>query len=528
MAANRKVQTIPATLGRFTSAPITSTQKRKVAGYARVSTDHDDQFSSYTAQVDYYTNYIKSRNDWEFVNVYTDEGITGTSTKRREGFKRMIADALDGKIDLIVTKSVSRFARNTVDSLTTIRQLKENGTEVYFEKENIWTFDAKGEVLLTIMSSLAQEESRSISENCTWGQRKRFADGKVTVPFKHFLGYDRGEDGNLVLNKAQAEVVKRIYAMFLRGMTPHTIARKLTEGKIKTPAGRDTWSCTSVRNILSNEKYKGDALLQKTFCENFLTKKMKINQGEVPQYYVENNHEAIIDPQTFDMVQAELAWRKEGNNRHSGVHLLSHKIKCGDCGGWYGSKVWHSNDKFRRIIWQCNNKYKNKDKHCTTPYLDENQIKERFTIAVNKLLASSASAIRACETALSATLDTSELEQKQQSLLTEMQTHDSALRQLIHRNTTTAQDQNEYRKSYDEIAQKFSSAEEQKKLVDKKLSDLLKHRCIIENFIRKLKEQNGQISEFSENLWCGLLDYVTAYTDGRLVFRFKNGSAFEG
>lgn len=143
MAASRKVQTIPATLGRFTSAPITSTHKRKVAGYARVSTDHDDQFSSYTAQVDYYTNYIKSRNDWEFVDVYTDEGITGTSTKRREGFKRMIADALDGKIDLIVTKSVSRFARNTVDSLTTIRQLKENGTEVYFEKENIWTFDAK-------------------------------------------------------------------------------------------------------------------------------------------------------------------------------------------------------------------------------------------------------------------------------------------------------------------------------------------------------------------------------------------------
>ena len=151
-----------------------------------------------------------------------------------------------------------------------------------------------------------------------------------------------------------------------------------------------------MRSILSNEKYKGDALLQKTFCEDFLTKKMKINQGEVPQYYVENNHEAIIDPQTFDMVQAELARRKEGNNHHSGIHLLSHKIKCGDCGGWYGSKVWHSNDKFRRIVWQCNNKYKNKDKHCTTPYLDENQIKERFTIAVNKLLAGSSSAMQRC------------------------------------------------------------------------------------------------------------------------------------
>ena len=181
MEQHRKVKTIPATLTRFTSAPITEQKKRRVAGYARVSTDHDEQFTSYEAQIDYYTRFIQAREDWEFVQVYTDEGITGTSTKRREGFRQMIADALDGKIDLIVTKSVSRFARNTVDSLTTIRQLKDKGVEVYFEKENIWTFDGKGELLITIMSSLAQDESRSISENCTWGQRKRFADGKVSV-----------------------------------------------------------------------------------------------------------------------------------------------------------------------------------------------------------------------------------------------------------------------------------------------------------------------------------------------------------
>ena len=216
MAVIRKVQTIPASLARFTSTPIDSLKKRKVAGYARVSTDNEDQATSYAAQVNYYTSYIRSRDDWDFVNVYTDEGISGTSTKYREGFKQMIADALDGKIDLIITKSVSRFARNTVDSLTTIRKLKDNGTEVYFEKENIWTFDAKGEVLLTIMSSLAQEESRSISENCTWGQRKRFAEGKVSVAYSHFLGYDKGADGNLVINKEQAKTVKRIFGMFLK------------------------------------------------------------------------------------------------------------------------------------------------------------------------------------------------------------------------------------------------------------------------------------------------------------------------
>ncbi len=187
--------------------------------------------------MDYYTNYIKSRDDWEFVSVYTDEGITGTNTKHREGFKRMVADALAGKIDLIVTKSVSRFARNTVDSLTTVRQLKEKGVEIYFEKENIWTLDSKGELLITIMSSLAQEESRSISEYCTWGQRKRFADGKVTVPFKRFLGYDRGPDGNLVMNKDEAVIIHRIYSMFLQGMTPHGIAARLTADGIKSPGG---------------------------------------------------------------------------------------------------------------------------------------------------------------------------------------------------------------------------------------------------------------------------------------------------
>jgi site-specific recombinases, DNA invertase pin homologs len=226
-----------------------------------------------------------------------------------------------------------------VDSLTTIRELKEKGTEVYFEKENIWTFDSKGELLLTIMSSLSQEESRSISENCTWGQRKRFADGKVTVPFKRFLGYDRGPDGNLVVKPEQAVTVKRIYAMFLQGKTPFGIAQALTADGIPSPAGKPKWNASAVKSILSNEKYKGDALLQKSYIADFLTKKQVVNNGEIPQYYVENNHEAIIDLETFEMVQRALTRRTKGKNRHSGVHIFSGKIKCGDCGGWYGSKL---------------------------------------------------------------------------------------------------------------------------------------------------------------------------------------------
>ncbi len=190
----RAVTVIPSTINPLTRMAVTSVAKRRVAGYARVSTDSDEQFTSYEAQIDYYTQYIKRHAEWQFVKVYTDEGISGTNMKKRDGFNQMIQDALDGKIDLIVTKSVSRFARNTVDSLVTVRKLKEKGVDVYFEKENIYTLDSKGELLITIMSSLAQEESRSISENVTWGQRKRFSDGKVSLPYKQFLGYEKGPD----------------------------------------------------------------------------------------------------------------------------------------------------------------------------------------------------------------------------------------------------------------------------------------------------------------------------------------------
>ena len=239
-------------------------------------------------------------------------------------------------------------------------------------------------MLISIMSSLAQEESRSISENVTWGHRKRFADGKVTVPFGHFLGYDRGEDGNLVLNKDEAVIVKRIFSMFLQGMTPYGISVKLTADGIPSPGKKSQWNAGTVKRMLANEKYKGDALLQKSYTLDFLTKKKKINEGEIPQYYVTGNHEAIIEPEIFDMVQRELARRGRGRNRHSGVHDFSGKIKCGECGSWYGSKVWHSNDKYRRVIWQCNHKYDGKK--CATPHVDDKTIEAAFLQSVNQLI----------------------------------------------------------------------------------------------------------------------------------------------
>lgn len=459
--AERAVRKIPASVNRFTAAPINILSRRRVAAYARVSTDKEEQLTSYRAQVRYYTDYIKSREDWEFAGVYTDAGISATSTKHRNGFKQMIHDALDGRIDLIITKSVSRFARNTVDSLTAIRQLKEHGVECYFEKENIRTFDGKGELLLTIMSSIAQEEARSISENCTWGQRRRFADGKVAVPFKSFLGYDRGSDGNLVVNREQAKLVRRIYGMFLRGQSVYAIARILTEEGIPTPTGKSTWYASTIKSILTNEKYKGDALLQKTYTSDFLTKKKKINKGEVPQYYVKNNHEAIIDGRIFDMVEELMKDTNKGQNRRSGVSIFSSKIKCGECGSFYGPKVWHSNDKYRRVVWQCNHKFDN-DINCKTPHLDENTAKQIFVLAINKLITNKSQILSDFELIRSVLFDTGEIA----------------------------------------INSRYEK---------------------LELFIKNLNKQNGAVTEFDDELWLSLVDFVTVNSKEDIRVRFKNG-----
>mgnify|MGYP002516467607 FL=1 len=516
-----KVTTIPATLSRFTAAPINEKKKRRTAAYARVSTDSEEQLTSYEAQVDYYTNYIKGRDDWEFISVYTDEGITGTNTKHRDGFNRMVQDALDGKIDLIVTKSVSRFARNTVDSLTTVRKLKEKGVEIYFEKENIWTLDSKGELLITIMSSLAQEESRSISENCTWGQRKRFADGKVTVPFKRFLGYDRGSDGNLVLNPDEAVTVRRIYSMFLQGMSPYGIATHLTADGIKSPGGKDKWNAGAVRSILTNEKYKGDALLQKSYTVDFLTKKKKVNEGEIPQYYVEGNHEAIISPDVFEQVQRELERRKADKGRHSSVHLFSGKIRCGQCGEWYGSKTWHSTSKYRRVVWQCNHKYNGEEK-CATPHLTDDDIKSLFISAVNQLIEQKDAIIAALTASLDAAFDLTDLKAEQTELESEMAVVSDLIEKCIYENAHVALDQEEYQKRYDGLTTRFNTAKVRFDAVEDAIHGKQSRRATIEAFLAALAEAN-LVDKFDAPLWCGLVDFVTVHSKDDVRFTFKNG-----
>ena len=515
-----RVRVIAPTRAR-TSAAAPKSAKRRVAGYARVSTDLEEQQTSYAAQVDYYTNFIQARSDWTLVRVYTDEGVTGTSTKHREGFNEMVADALDGKIDLIVTKSVSRFARNTVDSLTTIRKLKERGCEVYFEKESIWTFDAKGELLITIMSSLAQEESRSISENVRWGIRKKYSDGRYSLNYKHFLGFDKGPEGRLVINPEQAKIVERIYGMFLSGNTPFQIARILTEEGVPTPAGKKKWSDTTVRRILQNESYIGDKLLQKTYSVDFLSKDRIKNHGEVQQYYIENDHEGIIPRETFSRVQAEFE-RRKGLHATGGT-IFSGRIYCGQCGQIYGSKVWHSTDKHRRVVWHCNDKF-NGDWKCETPTLTEDGIKTAFERVLHKLSLDRAEMIKDLQDVQRMVNDVSGLEEEKARLQSERDAVSEMFLQAIRQNASVAQDQEEYNDRQDMLSQKEAVLVEEIAQVDKAIVEKHRNADRIGLFIHGLKTST---EVFTEELWCTMVEKITAFPDGRMMFTLTCGKDVE-
>lgn len=413
------------------------------------------------------------------------------------------------------------FSVYTVDSLVTVRKLKEKGVEVYFEKENIYTLDSKGELLITIMSSLAQEESRSISENVTWGQRKRFADGKVSFAYSRFLGYKRGEDGIPQIIEEEAEIVRRIYSLFMSGKTACSIARLFTKEGIPTPAGKQRWQVSTIESILTNEKYRGAALLQKKFTVDFLAKKMKVNEGEVPQYYVEHSHEPIIDPEEFERVQTEFTRRKAMGRSYSSNGVFASRIVCGDCGEFYGSKVWHSTDKYRRTIWQCNAKFKNGER-CRTPHFDEETIKARFITAFNTLLESRASLLDDCRLMQTELTDCSAIDAELSELYQEMDVVSELTKKSVEQNSQSAQSQEEYIARYNTLVKRYDAAKTKTEALQRKRTDRMAQADAMGGFMFELSEQDEVLTEFDDKLWLATIEKATAYHDGRLVFTFKN------
>ncbi len=515
MEAIKKVTKIDRAVVAKASAHQAIASLRRVAAYARVSTDSDEQFTSFEAQVDYYTRQITANADWALVEVYTDEGISGTNTKKRDGFNRMIADALVGKIDLIITKSISRFARNTVDTLTAVRQLKEKGVEVYFEKENIYTMDSKGELLITIMSSLAQEESRSISENVAWGKRAKCEEGKVYLPYKQFLGYEKGPDGLPQIVEEQAKSVRLIYALFLEGLMPSGIAKRLEAMGKLSPAGKARWQTSTVESILRNEKYKGDALLQKTFCVDFLTKKMKRNEGELPQYYVEQSHPAIVSPEVFDEVQQELKRRREA--RYVGRSgCFSSKIVCGECGSYYGRKVWHSNDKYRTVIWRCQHKYDNGEP-CKTPHVTEDQIKAAFVTEMNRVIANKDQVLSDISKLITTLTDTRKLEEMEAAAVKKHEAVSESMRKLVDDYARALIEQAEYDDQYAELLDQSRLLEERIAQIGEQREQRKARKRELDAFYKMLKT-TGQIAEFDEELWNRAVKSVIVSSEGELEF----------
>lgn len=520
----KKITVIPQTINPLTNNPFNNVERRKVAAYARVSTDSDEQMTSLDAQIDFYTNYIKANPEWEFVKVYYDEGISGTNTKNREGFKQMIQDAINGKIDLIITKSISRFARNTLDTISYVRKLKEKGIEVYFEKENLWTLDQKSELILTIMASIAQEESRSISQNVTWGKRVAFQEGRVSFAYSTFLGYKK-ENDKIIIVEEEAEIVRRIYRMFLvEGKTATGIAKYLKKHEVKTPSGKNTnWTKNTVTSILSNEKYKGDALLQKTFTDNFLEQTVVKNTGQIPQYYVENSHPAIIDRSFWDLVQIELQRRSVMGPRYSANDLFSSKLICEDCGGFYGRKKWHSGSNYEKFVYQCNNKFhKGKDK-CLTPHLNQEDVKERFIKAYNLTMKDKRRIIDDAKEIIELLTDTSKIDEEIVKINDEIIVVSELVSKLVKENSKTDIQIEEYNNRYEQLSERYEKLrlrhEELLKQKNSKQAKTIK----LTAFISSLENSENQIQYWNEMIWMLIVESATVHRDSSITFKFHNG-----
>ena len=392
---NMRIVEIPASM-RENAGRKNTVRKLRVAAYCRVSTEEEEQQGSFEIQKLYYTEKINSTPEWEVAGIYADDGISGVHTKKRDGFNQMIQDCKKRKIDLILTKSISRFARNTLDSIQYVRMLKQMGIAVVFEKENINTATMNSEMILTVLSAFAQAESESISQNVARGKRMGYKHGKFAFPYGRIIGYRKGADGKPEIIPEQAEIIRLIFNSYLQGDSLQSIKAKLETAGALTARGNTAWSAQSIQRILQNEKYCGDVLLQKTFTEDVLTGVHKKNTGQLPQYYIENYHEGIVSKQMFREVQAEIArrnsksaanQRKRRRGRYNSKYALTERLVCGDCGSPYKRVTWNIHGR-KQIVWRCVNRIEYGTKFCgNSPAIPEEELHRAILKAIQGLAA---------------------------------------------------------------------------------------------------------------------------------------------
>ena len=375
----------------------TRNHRLRVAAYCRVSTEQEEQQTSIENQITYYDDLIRSNPEWEYAGVFSDDGISGTRDENRPGFMEMIKQCKKGKIDMILAKSLSRFSRNTLQCISYIRMLKDRGIIIRFEKEGLDTSRVTSEIFFTWTSAFAQGESESLSNNVKWGKRKGYSQGKFAFPYKNMLGYKKGEDGEPEIVPEEAEHIKMIFNLFLLGRSLRQIKEALERRNILTPRGNTEWGLSSIEHILRNEKYMGDVLLQKSYTVDFLTKKKKKNNGELTQYYITDNHPAIIPREDFLNVQLELTRRnskkkvsqkktKSALGKYCSKYALSERLVCGECGSMYRRTTWVKKGK-KKVVWRCISRLEFGTKYCQhSPTISEEALHQAILQCIQKVV----------------------------------------------------------------------------------------------------------------------------------------------
>lgn len=526
--AVRNVEIIPAK-PKFIRQGLTEQPKLKVAAYCRVSTSEDEQLSSFEAQREYYYSHITSNPSWEYAGIFADEGISGTSTKKREQFNKMIEECLSGKIDMIITKSVSRFARNTLDCLQYIRLLKENNIAVFFEKENINTLDAKGEVLLVIISSLAQEESFALSHNTRWGIVHRFQTGKVVVNAKRLLGYDKDENGELIIVPEQAEIVRRIYREFLEGKSTRQVAKGLTAEGLKNGAGNTKWYESNIIGILKNEKYMGDARLQKTYTVDFLTKKRVKNNGIVQSYYVSESHEPIVSREDFAAVQAEFKRRTSirgysttGKNQYGCKYPFSGMLFCYNCGAKLQRNVW-GQGKGKSYIWKCTNKSMNGLDACSAKDIKEKGLEKAFVRVMGRVVGGEKEFLQQLLENINTGIERVKHEFTIEELNSRLDELGQEMMGLVRLNARAGTGTSAYEAEYIRVSEEMEQIRERKVAIEEEeLSELLRQKRI-EEMKQYLNSTDTPLAKFDAALFRRLVEKVIIHSLVEATFIFRSG-----
>lgn len=504
----------------------------KVAAYCRVSTDDKEQKTSYEAQIQYYTNKINKNPDWQMAGIFADEGITGTQAKKRPEFLKMIRLCRQRKIDIILTKSLSRFARNTVDSLKYIRELKELGIAVISEKENINTLTAESEMLITIMSCFAQAESESISKNVSWGVRQIFKNGNVPIKYKTLLGYKKGADGLPEIVPEEAEIVRLIYRSYLDGMSLKQIADTLNSRGLRTKHKNASWQIEIVKSILVNEKYSGDALLQKTYVTDCITKKTRKNNGELPMYLVKNHHEPIISHEDFNRVQEEMARRsakrviadkltKTEQGKYSAKYALSELLICGECGEHYRRVTWTAKG-FKEIKWRCVSRIQYGKKKChSSPTIDEQALHRAILSAVNEFCTVKDDVAKALRESITEVLDPTQngSVQAAQQRIDELAHNMDELIKLATVPETAQSAMSDIAKFSDEMKalREFIETEKAKQAAAQHGSDELN------KVLERLEQEDFTLTEYNDIVTRQLIERITVESKDTITITFKGG-----